>query len=175
MTNTEYQNVYRQLISKRNNAVGHSFEEEIERACEYYRQKGIADIQKTPEPFRVMSKGAAGQFSGRFGRKAQPDFQGTLCGGRSIIFEAKSTVNDRIKRAVLTNEQQERLESHAKLGALAFVVVEVNGGFYTVPWAQWRDMKQIYGRQYMTKSDLDPFAVMYKHGVMFLDQLSKWR
>ena len=68
-----------------NNAQGHSFEGYIKAACALYAQQGRAEIDKTPEPFRVTAKDRKnGTFSGRFTARAQPDFQGTLDGGRSL-------------------------------------------------------------------------------------------
>ena len=37
-----------------NNAQGRYFEKFIEGGCIYYREKGIAVIEKVPEPFKVM-------------------------------------------------------------------------------------------------------------------------
>ena len=101
-----------------NNAQGHFFEDAIKAGCAYYSARGRAEIDKTPEPFRVMEKLGGGIFKGRFTAPAQPDFQGTLAGGRSIVFEAKHTTTDRLKRDVLTGEQQDTLERHAASGAV---------------------------------------------------------
>lgn len=46
----------RSFQSLKNNAQGQFFEQQIERACNYYREKNIANIHKTPEPFRVIKK-----------------------------------------------------------------------------------------------------------------------
>ena len=99
-----------------NNAQGHSFEEYIKAGCALYSRQGRAEIDKTPEPFRVMEKLGGGIFKGRFTAPAQPDFQGTLAGGRSIVFEAKHTTTDRLKRDVLTGEQQDTLARHHRMG-----------------------------------------------------------
>ena len=39
-----------------NNAQGHSFEGYIKAACALYAQQGRAEIDKTPEPFRVTKR-----------------------------------------------------------------------------------------------------------------------
>ena len=52
----------------------------------------------------------------------QPDYKGTLRNGFSIVFEAKHTDTDRIKRAVITDEQEKRLDKHLALGAECFVL-----------------------------------------------------
>ena len=100
-----------QYKNRLNNAQGQHFEREILAGCRMYESHGIATIDKTPEPFRVTSKNhRTGEFTGRFSTHAQPDFQGTLYGGRSIMFEAKRTSKDRITRNVLTDTQMDVLE-----------------------------------------------------------------
>lgn len=156
-----------------NNAQGQAFERYIKAACIAYDIDGRAEIDKTPEPFRVMSKQKNGVFSGRFTAHAQPDFQGTLAGGRSIVFEAKYTTTDRMKRDALTDEQMKRLARHDTLGALTGVCVGINDKFYFVPWTVWRDMKQIYGRQYVKPEDIGQYRVRFNGAVMFLDYSNK--
>lgn len=87
-------------------------------------------------------------------------YGGTLKGGRSIYFEAKHTDDERIEQRRLTQEQQDDLEAHHKLGAIAFVLVSVSlTDFYRVPWPVWRDMAEIYGRKYMTHAELSCYEV----------------
>lgn len=153
-----------------NNAQGHFFEGYIKAACETYWAQGRAEISKTPEPFKVTKKNPDGTFTGRFTReKAQPDFQGTLDGGRSIAFEAKYTTTDRMRRAVLTGEQMKRLERHHQRGALAAVVIGIQDSFFFIPWWWWRDMKQQAGRLYVTVADIETFRVRFNGSVLFLD------
>ena len=158
-----------QYQNKVNNAQGHFFEGAIKAACALYSERERADVDKTPEPFRVMEKRRDGIFKGRFTARAQPDFQGTLAGGRSIVFEAKYTTTDRMKRDVLTKEQQDALERHAARGALAAVCAGIGDKFFFVPWQMWRDMKQLYGRKYVTAADLEPLRVRFNGAVLFLD------
>lgn len=152
-----------------NNAQGQAFENYIKAACEFYKQNERAAVDKTPEPFRVTSKQQNGIFTGRFIALAQPDFQGTLSGGRSICFEAKYTTTDRLKRSILTDTQMETLEHHEKLGAVAAVCVGIGDKFYFIPWTIWRDMKDRYGRQYVTAADVEPYRVRFTGAVLFLD------
>ena len=158
-----------QYQNKVNNAQGHFFEGAIKAACALYSERERADVDKTPEPFRVIEKGRDGISKGRFTARAQPDFQGTLAGGRSIVFEAKYTTTDRMKRDVLTKEQQDALERHAARGALAAVCAGIGDKFFFVPWQMWRDMKQLYGRKYVTAADLEPLRVRFNGAVLFLD------
>lgn len=158
-----------QYQNKVNNAQGHFFEGAIKAACALYSERERADIEKTPEPFRVLEKSRDGIFKGRFTARAQPDFQGTLAGGRSIVFEAKYTTTDRMKRDVLTPDQKKALERHAKRGALAAVCAGIGNDFFFVPWEIWRDMKERFGRQYVTAADLQPWRVRFNGSVLFLD------
>ena len=85
----------RQYQGYRNRELGAGLEEYIKAACEVYRLYNLAEVEKTPEPVKVMgpkhqlSNGAFG-FEGVFTAQAQPDFKGTLKGGRSVVFEAKA-------------------------------------------------------------------------------------
>lgn len=159
-----------QYQNRKNNAQGQHFEREILAGCKMYERFKIAIIDKTPEPFRVKSKNhKTGEFTGRFNTPAQPDFQGTLYGGRSIVFEAKRTSKDRITRNVLTDTQMEVLENHNKIGALCGVCISIQDEFFFIPWNVWRDMKELYGRKYITAADVDEYRVTFDGSVHFLD------
>ncbi len=166
---------WRQWQNGVNNAQGHLFEGCIKTACLIYAEKERAQIEKTPEPFRVLSKGRDGTFSGRFTALAQPDFQGTLAGGRAIVFEAKYTTTDRMKREALTKEQMDALDRHHRMGAQAAVCVGIRDSCFFVPWVVWDRMKERFGRKYVTERDLEPFQVRFNGAVMFLDYKSPER
>lgn len=160
----------RGLMNKRE---GEHFEAMIEASLIWYKLRGVADIEKTPEPMKQLSKpNKKGQFLACYTKAAQPDFKGTLSGGRSIVFEAKHTDTDRMKYDRVTKEQRERLEFHHNLGAVAFVLV----GFglqdvYRIPWEVWRNMKAIYGHQYITPAEIEKYRVQYMSGVLKLLEL----
>ena len=160
-----------QYQNKVNNAHGHFFEGAIKAACALYSEQERADVDKTPEPFRVVEKSRDGFFRGRVTAHAQPDFQGTIAGGRSIVFEAKYTTTDRMKRDVLTEEQRNALERHAARGAVAAVCVGIGDKFFFVPWSVWRDMKARFGRKYVTAADVEPWRVRFNGAVLFLDYI----
>lgn len=153
-------------------ALGESFEAQILTACEYYRSVCHAEIDKTPEPIKVISgrhQNASGcwSFEAVFTKQAQPDFQGTLCGGSSVVFEAKATDKDRILQSAVTEEQARALESHANMGALAFVLVCLRGrAVYRVMWEDWQNMKELFGHKYMTAVELEPYRVQLRQGVI---------
>lgn len=162
-----------QCRNRLSNAQGQHFEREILAGCGRYKDLGLAVIDKTPEPFRVMKKNPNGVFTGRFTALAQPDFQGTLKNGRSIVFEAKMTLKDRIQRNVLTDTQMQALEAHEGLGAFAAVCVSISNGFYFIPWEAWRDMKDIYGHQYVTPEQIAEYEVKFDGSVRFLEYKNK--
>lgn len=160
-----------QYQNKLNNAQGQHFEREILAGCRMYAQAKVAYIDKTPEPFRVTKKSNNGIFTGRFSTPAQPDFQGTLYGGRSIMFEAKRTGKDRITRNVLTDTQMDVLEKHNRLGALCGVCISIQDDFFFIPWNVWRDMKEMYGRQYLKAEDIEEYKVRFDGAVHFLQNI----
>ena len=150
-----------QIRGKQARVAGGYFENIISASCDYYLSRGLAKIEKTPEPMKPLgAKNRKGQFLACYTKQAQPDYGGTLKGGRSIYFEAKHTDDERIEQRRLTQEQQDDLEAHHKLGAITFVLVSVSlTDFYRVPWPVWRDMAEIYGRKYMTHAELSRYEV----------------
>lgn len=46
----------KQLIGSRSRASGAAFEKLIETSCEVYKSRGLAYIEKTPEPMRPISR-----------------------------------------------------------------------------------------------------------------------
>ncbi len=167
----------RQLIGKQNRASGEIFEGKVIAACELYKNRGAAYIEKTPEPLKVI--GVLNRlkeiFKAIFTKRAQPDFKGTLAGGRSICFEAKHTDADRIEKKVVTAEQEKALNMHSSLGAVCFVIVSIGmQDFYRVPWAVWKDMKTLFRHQYMNAAELEPYRlkVVYDN-ILFLSGLEE--
>ena len=155
------------LQSKR---AGEHFENMITASLNWYCDKGVAFVEKTPEPMKPLRKpDRQGRFLACYTKAGQPDFKGTLAGGRAVVFEAKHTDSDKIDQSRLTPEQVESLTLHHKLGAAAFIMVSVGlENFYRVPWEVWRDMKQIYGRKHMKLEDLEPYRVQYIAGILKL-------
>lgn len=150
----------RQYQGAVNRAQGKQFERLIDDALAYYEQKGTAAIEKTPEPMRPTKDLGTGKFIAYYEKQAQPDYKGTLKGGRSVVFEAKHTTSDRIEQNRVTQEQSDRLDKYQSMGALCFVFVGFNmRDFFKVPWDVWREMKKTYGRKYTTQEELEPYRV----------------
>ena len=113
-------------------------------------------------------------FIAVFEKKAQPDFKGTLNGGRTIAFEAKHTEAGRIDQKQVSDEQCRRLCSFQARGALCFVLVSFSfESFCMVPWDVWRDMESIYGRKYLKRSEAEIIGRVNFDGsrIHFLDHV----
>ena len=150
----------RQLLGKIARERGQQFEKLIDDALEYYAEKGYADIEKTPEPMHPTKSLGNGKFIAFFSKKAQPDYKGTLKGGRAIMFEAKFTAADRMEQDRVLRGQAEYMSRHHRLGARCYVVAGFQSGeVYRVPWEVWNDMKKYFGRKYVTEADLEKFRV----------------
>lgn len=157
---------YRNLQS---NGFGKNFERMISMACKSYEDEGVANITKIDEPFRVLKLKSGGRFEGQFTKNANPDFEGTLKGGRSICFEAKYTSGDRIRQNVVSDMQAKVLEDKDRLGGLAGVCAGIGNRFFFIPWPIWSNMKLHFGRKYATADELIEYEVPFKNGVRFLD------
>lgn len=152
---------------KSNKAVGELWEKIISTACDYYSKMGEAEIEKTPEPMRPIRRLNGGQFVAVFTKSAQPDYKGTFKNGHSIVFEAKHTDTDRIRKEVISPEQEKRLNNHLSLGAECFVLLSFGFvKFFKVPWDVFRDMKQYYGRKYVVPQDLKKFEIKYNGRIL---------
>ena len=126
----------RQAQGSISHALGESFEAQILTACEYYRSICHAEIDKTPEPIKVIS-----------GRHQNP----SGCWSFEAVF----------------TKQARALESHANMGALAFVLVCLRGrAVYRVMWEDWQNMKELFGHKYMTAGELEPYRVQMRQGVI---------
>ena len=160
----------RNAQNKSNNDRGRLFENLLGHACRYYRNDKVAMIEKTPEPFRVKEKYKGGYFKGQFTGNAQPDYKGTLRGGRAIAFEAKMTSTDRIKKSVVTKFQESCLNYHYEMGAYVGVVCMIKNTVAFVPWSDWQRMKELFGRQYILEKELREYQVPTPGYVDFLRQ-----
>lgn len=157
------------MTGRRSRIAGGAWEDLLEASCRHYRLNGMAEITKTPEPMKPIGpKNAKGQFLACYTKQAQPDYKGTLAGGRAIVFEAKHTDGDRLQRSVISEEQEKQLDRHAALGAECLVMVSFGfRQFFKIPWAVFRDMKENFGRKYITPEDVQQYKVRYIGGVLY--------
>lgn len=158
MTPKEQLAAARRFAGKKSKAQGDYFEALIEAGCNFYRDRKVADIEKTPEPMRPIKRLEGGRFVAIFEKQAQPDYKGTLAGGQAVVFEAKSTATDRITQDRVTEDQAERLSRCAKLGGLAFVLCQfASGQVYKLPWSIWENMQGQFGVRYITEETAAPY------------------
>lgn len=159
---------YKAIIrGQQSKAAGELFEKIIEDACRYYSKNGEAEIEKTPEPMKPIRRMKNGQFVAVFTKKAQPDYKGTLKTGQSIVFEAKHTDTGKIRRAVITDEQENRLNRHEALGAECYVILSFSfQRFYKVPWHYFKNMKLYTCRNYLVPDDIKKYEVHFIAGVL---------
>lgn len=144
----------RQLQGAQSHAKGSRFEDRLDRTFEAYRAAGIAAIAKTPEPMRVVRNLGNGRFEAYFIKKAQPDYEGCIKGGRAVVFEAKYTDKEQMLQNRVGQAQSEYMDLKSELGARCFVIAGFGTGYvYKIPWQVWRDMKTFFGRKYITERD----------------------
>lgn len=155
MTQTE-----EQRRGRRSRAKGKAFEELLDKTFAYYSSKGYAQIDKTPEPMKPIRSMGQGRFLACYTKAAQPDYKGTIKGGRTVMFEAKFTEHDRILQDAVNDEQTAYMLAAEALGARCYVVCGFStGGVYRVPWGVWSNMKRIYGHKYVTEDEIKQYQV----------------
>lgn len=154
---------------RRSRAKGKAFEELLDRTFAYYAEKGFAQIEKTPEPMKVIRSMGQGRFLACYTKGAQPDYKGTIKGGRTVMFEAKFTEHDRLTQDAVNEGQTAYMDAAEALGARCYVVVGFStGNVYRVPWAVWSNMKQHFGRKYVTEEEIKPYQVQTSWNDMLL-------
>ena len=160
----------RQLLGKIAKARGAQFEQRLDDSFAYYAQKGFAIVEKTPEPMHPTKSLGNGKFIAFYAKQAQPDYKGTIKGGRTVMFEAKFTADDRMEQSRVLQTQQDYMERHQALGARCFVVAGFSSGeVYRVPWDVWARMKEHFGRKYVTEADLEKYRVQTaRNGTLLL-------
>lgn len=156
------------VAGRRSRFAGNCWEKMIEESCKHYRLYGLAEIDKTPEPMKPLGRpNPKGQFMACYTKQAQPDYKGALKGGRAIVFEAKHTDGDRLQQSVVSEEQERQLDRYAALGAECFVMVSFGfQQFFKIPWETFRNMKETYGRKYITPEDVQEYRIRYIGGVL---------
>lgn len=150
----------RQLRGAINKAKGKNFEQYVDRSFDYYAMKGLAIVDKTPEPMQIVKPLGGGKFVAFFAKHAQPDYKGTLRGGKTVVMEAKYTTTDRLEQGRVKEGQADYLTRHQQLGALCYVIAGFgSGAVYRIPWDVWKNMKELFGRKYVREEDLKEYQV----------------
>ena len=158
-----------QKAGRRSNRKGKDFEAVLDKTFAYYSEKGFAKVEKNQEPVRILRPLGNGSFIACFTKKAQADYKGTIKGGRTVIFEAKYTEQDRLLQNAVDENESEYMEIHESLGARCFVICGfASGNVYRVPWGVWRNMKRIYGHKYVTEEEIKQYQVQKSWNDMLL-------
>lgn len=159
----------RAIQGMRSRAQGNQFEQQVLNACVILSQHGEAAIDKTPEPMKPLAPpNAYGQFKACYTKKAEPDFHGTIAGGRAILFEAKSTATGKLEQSRVLKEQGDTMDKYTALGAHCFVLATFDGvRAYRVPWMHWKTMRERWGRKYVTEEDLSRYRVPFASGFTY--------
>ena len=158
-----------QRRGRRSRAKGKAFEELLDRTFAYYSSKGFAQIDKTPEPMKPIQRLDNVRFIACYEKKAQADYKGTIKGGRSVIYEAKYTEQDRLLQNAVDENESKYMEIHQSLGARCFVICGFStGNVYRVPWGVWSNMKRIYGHKYVTEEGIKQYQVQKSWNDMLL-------
>lgn len=149
------------LTGKQAKSDGDFFERMIDEACERYKINKLAYIDKTPEPMKPLRPIGKGQFVACYQKQAQPDYKGTLLGGRSIVFEAKMTSSDRILQDRVTSWQMEALKEHQFYGADVFILIYFmnHNSCFKIPIDVWGNMKVNFGRKYIKPDELGDYSI----------------
>ena len=105
MTNREQEALRRSYRGKVSRCQGAFFEQMISAACNLYRERQIADIEKTPEPMQPTKDLGGGKFIAHYTGKGQADYKGFLWGGRAVNFEAKYTDSGKMMQDRVTKDQ----------------------------------------------------------------------
>jgi recombination protein U len=149
----EYQN---RIKGARNKSSGELFERACDTLFGELRARNFAHIQKTPEPMRVIGRtNKPGMFAAVFTQQAQPDYQGTMRGGQSVVIEAKYTDGERLGHDRIKPMQVAELDRHEAMGAVVAVFVcfsyKASG---LIPWQDWKRLPDIVGRKSLKAEDL---------------------
>lgn len=139
---------------------GKQLEARLDASFAYYGRRGFAAIEKTPEPMRPTRNLGKGKFEAYYEKKAQPDYKGTIKGGRTVCFEAKYTSSDRMEQSRVKENQAAYMDKLTELGARCYVLAGFGSGeVYRIPWPVWAAMKETFGRKYVTEADLTKYRV----------------
>ena len=77
-----------------------------------------------------------------------------------MIFEAKYTSTDRITQDRVSDAQWSYMDRSTELQARCYVIAGFRTNtVYRIPWSVWTNMKETFGRKYVTEADLKPYRV----------------
>ena len=60
----------------------------------------------------------------------------------------------------------EMLETHHQLGAECFVLISIQERYYKIPWVEWRDMKEYFGKVSLRQTDVKDYEIIQEGKVV---------
>lgn len=131
---------------------GKMLERMIDRANIYYKGEGLLYAWKVPTPIVVLQSRGSRIINGFFEKAEYVDYVGVVNGGRSIAFEAKSTIDDNFAITSNLGEHQYKfLEWYHDSGAIAFLIVGFikRNMYFIMPFEQVRKHYKLveYGKK----------------------------
>lgn len=151
------------LAGKKAKSAGEHFEHRLDVSFAELARRGEGLVEKTPEPMRPIKALGGGRFVAVYEKHAQPDYKGTIAGGRTVLFEAKYCGADRIERSRVTAKQAEYLSKIENLGAAAFVLAGFSDGeVFRIPWSFFDGMELTFGHKHIKREELErwPWRVL---------------
>lgn len=147
---------------------GKQFEEEVNRSNIYYKNSGLALVQKISTPWNVVRIG--NQIVSAFPQgKSTLDFRGTVSGGISISFDCKESNEE--KGLYLKNIEEHQIEYIKKaleVGEISFILCkmkQLDESFY-IPgervleyWELWKKNKGRRGFNYIPHQDMEEIEI----------------
>ncbi|MCD8036954.1 MAG: Holliday junction resolvase RecU [Clostridiales bacterium] len=162
---------------------GSVLEECINFTNEYYRQHGIAVVQKIPTPITPveMNKETSTITLAYFDKQSTVDYIGAVQ-GIPICFDAKEAAQPRLPLQNIHEHQVKFMEDFAKQGGISFLIVNftTEGEFYLLPLEVMRnywDKAQKGGRKSIPYSAFEErYKIELKNGAMlnYLDAVNEY-
>jgi len=161
---------------------GMAFENLINMANIQYENGGVAMINKSPTPVKVLKSNGHKVINGVYESKSTVDYDGVYK-GRAIYFEAKTVKGRRFDLKNIHDHQIKHLEKAHKLGAVCFLLIEFSDSrtIYYVPFtvmkhyidnSKVKDAKK--GSKSIPQDDFDVYAYGVKGSARCLLDYLVW-
>ena len=140
---------------------GSDLEELIDLTLEYYRNQGLARIDKIATPVKVIDIDGQGIITKAFfEKKSTVDFMGIIQ-GVGVAFDAKETNLKSLPLSNIHEHQLEFMEDISKQSGLAFIIVHFKfcDEFYLLPFETIMSHVKVSrdgGRKSIAYTELDP-------------------
>lgn len=98
---------------------------------------GFLDVQRVGTPVKACRPipGKPGRFEVVFGEKVSGDGRAVLPGGKSVLFETKTTSGtENLAWSQMEKHQPERLTRHADTGAVSLLIWNCPAGIFVMRW-----------------------------------------